>query len=114
MERERENRNKLGRWATLSSMAERYDRSTCSTELQLRPDILNAISDGWAPVKSFEIPKPPPKIIPDNDQNNYTALVQAMPSVITNFNLSGSMPSEVPHTKENAGRRRNQQLLVSL
>ena len=59
---EREKRNKLGHWATLSSMAERYDRSTCSTELQLRSDILKAISEGWAPVKSFEIPKPPPQV----------------------------------------------------
>ena len=69
---ERENRNKLGHWATLSSMAERYDRSTCSGELQLRSDILSAISEGWAPVKSFEIPKPAPNVVSVNDQNEYT------------------------------------------
>ena len=55
-----EKRKKLGHFATLSSMAERYDRSTRSTELQLRGDILNAITGGWAPVGSFGIPNPPP------------------------------------------------------
>ena len=62
---ERGKGNKLGHWATLSSMAERYDRSTCSTELQLRSDILTAIAEGWAPVDSFQIPKP----IPDKTEN---------------------------------------------
>ena len=62
MRMEREKRNKLGHWATLSSMAERYDRSTCSTELQLRNDILSAIKEGWAPVESFQIPAPVPAV----------------------------------------------------
>ena len=52
-------------------MAERNGRSTCSSELQLRSDILSAISDGWAHVKSFEIPKPAPNVVSGNDQNDY-------------------------------------------
>ena len=62
MRMEREKRNKLGHWSSFSSMAERYDRSTCSTELQLRSDILSAITCGWAPVESFQIPVPVPVV----------------------------------------------------
>ena len=92
MRMEREKRNKLGHWTTLSSMAERYDRSTCSTELQLRSDILTAIAEGWAPVDSFQIPNPIP---------SKTAKVQQvelervnLEEVPTNQTMQAEQPSE--------------------
>ena len=68
MRMEREKRNILGHWATLSSMAERYDRSTCSTELQLRSDILPAIKEGWAPVESLQVRNPAPGKVQSDQQ----------------------------------------------
>ena len=52
-----EDRNKAGRWAKNSVMADRYDRSVAASELALRQDVLSALSKGWRPVGAYEVPK---------------------------------------------------------
>ena len=52
----REQRAVLGRWSEDSRMPNRYDRSTCTTELQIRNDVAARIRGGWAPTGPFEVP----------------------------------------------------------
>ena len=52
--------NKLGHWATLGSIYDRYDLVHAVPNYNRHGAIVKAISPGRTPVNSFGIPKPPP------------------------------------------------------
>ena len=52
----REEREKLGHWAPVSVMPDIYDRAVCATELRIRLDVANRITNGRKPSAAFEVP----------------------------------------------------------
>ena len=57
----REKRTLLGHWASNSSMADRYGRATCASELQTRNLVITTLQGGWTPAGPFEIPEAYPE-----------------------------------------------------
>ena len=47
----------IGHWSSTSRMPERYDRSTCATELLLRNTIVQQIVGGWSMAPAYHLPE---------------------------------------------------------
>ena len=52
----REHIGKLGHWNPGSKIPDRYNRTVCATESQIRNGIIHRIYEGWRPIAEFEIP----------------------------------------------------------
>ena len=94
----REERERLGHWATGSTMPGRYDKAVCATDRRLGDEILKQIRPGWRPSDAYEVA---PSVAGENsDVDSEKSETSTCSEVVRKLENIANLDSDVPRFED--------------